>query len=87
MSNGVFAGGGGIGTNGGGPANNLAGCANESVISSGLNLCLNMPSLNNNFDSALMTKLLENINLILRSAGFSEQSTTEIAAALAILAK
>ncbi|XP_065219300.1 RNA-binding protein Pasilla isoform X2 [Planococcus citri] len=80
-------GGGGGGGGAVGGSANASGCANENVINGGLNLCLNMPSVNSNFDSALTTKLLENVNLILRSAGFSEQSTAEIAAALAILAK
>ncbi|XKL62170.1 hypothetical protein PGB90_002003 [Kerria lacca] len=65
----------------------FAGGGNENNINGGLNLCLNMPSVNNGLDSTLTAKLLENVNLVLRSTGFSEQSTAEIATALTILAK
>lgn len=65
----------------------FAGGGNEAAINGGLNLCLSMPSVNNSLDNALTAKLLDNVNLMLRSTGFSEQSTAEIATALTILAK
>ncbi|XP_058985557.1 RNA-binding protein Pasilla isoform X1 [Musca domestica] len=57
------------------------------VNGTGINLSLNLSSPNPAPNLALATQLLEHIKVALRSSGYSETATTEVCAALGVLAK
>uniref|UniRef100_A0A1I8PH66 K Homology domain-containing protein n=2 Tax=Stomoxys calcitrans TaxID=35570 RepID=A0A1I8PH66_STOCA len=57
------------------------------VNGTGINLSLNLSSPNPAPNLALATQLLEHIKVALRSSGYTETATTEVCAALGVLAK
>ncbi|XP_055901877.1 RNA-binding protein Pasilla isoform X7 [Eupeodes corollae] len=57
------------------------------VNGTGINLSLNLGSPNPAPNLAVATQLLEHIKVAMRGSGYSEQATTEVCAALGVLAK
>ncbi|XP_023304345.2 RNA-binding protein Pasilla isoform X2 [Lucilia cuprina] len=64
-----------------------ASAAGLLVNGTGINLSLNLSTPNPAPNLALATQLLEHIKVALRSLGYSETATTEVCAALGVLAK
>ncbi|XP_055850944.1 RNA-binding protein Pasilla isoform X7 [Episyrphus balteatus] len=57
------------------------------VNGTGINLSLNLGAPNPSPNLAVATQLLEHIKVAMRGSGYSEQATTEVCAALGVLAK